>query len=623
MPTIRDSRFELSLTDDGADVTLVNRATGSRWTLDATTALADRSGATADYEVEPTRPRGNAPSAVPWESGSVERRGDHALVVTRRSPAGVAAFLWELAADGVRVTLMAGRTTVTVAALPGAFRPEGVSAPAVALPKNQGVWHRGTGRPFRSLMYREGHAGYSMPFFAVVGARDALLTVIEEEADARIWFEKAEGGRVIASAVADPSLGRLRYDRSVVMRFVAPDAASVCASYRQYVKDRGRLVTWEEKVAARPLLERLFGALMCFVGYCQDESLDYAASLKTLKRMGFDRAFVYPLCFGNVVEGFPMGGRPPIDIRRHLGLVESLGYLSAAWMWSEDVPDNGVDVVHDREGRPHLSWQIDAIRWFRACPVRQVPLSNRLQDERMSGFTGHHFDVVASRDALECFHPDHPLDRRDDAVWRRKVLATATRRGLVVSSEGFWGSAAPDYDIGSVKIPTPVHDDWYTVPMTALVYHDSLVHDWWEVDNYNNPHHRSQGGRGERYFPLGGGWQRLQAAQDALAGQPPNVMPFGSQYAFVGGQMSKGTELYRYTLDSPEVKEALALALPVARLHGRVGRVAMVGHETLAADGSLQATTFADGTRVAANYSKEPREVPGFGLVEGEGWKAV
>jgi hypothetical protein len=156
-----------------------------------------------------------------------------------------------------------------------------------------------------------------------------------------------------------------------------------------------------------------------------------------------------------------------------------------------------------------------------------------------------------------------------------------------------------------------------------LVYHDSCVHDWWEVDNYNNPHHRNQGQRGKVHFPLGGGgWQALQAAQDALMGAPPNVMPLGAQYAFVGGRMPE-TELYRYRLDDAEVAEALRHALPVARLHGRVGRLACVGHEVLTEDGSVQATSFADGTRVVANYSPEPREVQGVGLLAPVSWQVA
>ena len=67
--------------------------------------------------------------------------------------------------------------------------------------------------------------------------------------------------------------------------------------------------------------------------------------------------------------------------------------------------------------------------------------------------------------------------------------------------------------------------------------------------------------------------------------------------------------------------EALALALPVAQLHGRIGKLAWSRTRRSRADGSVQATTFADGTRVVANYSTEPREVPGVGVVEPQGWK--
>jgi len=631
MPTIRDRNIELFVSKDARTIRLTNRATGGRWVLDGDTALGDRSGAQwVRYDLDKrSKPGATDERGTPYayafnkKAGSVEALGDRALVVTRRGEAGELVMRFELTADGCRVSIVVGRTTVTSCALPGAFRPEGAAAMAVALPKNQGIWHKGTGGPFNHDLDREGHGGFTMPFFAGIGEHEALLTIIEQEHDARMWFQKTAGGRMAVSAVADASLGRLRYERSVLLRFVEPNLTAICQSYRQYVKDGGNLVTWEEKIAARPNLEKLFGALMCFIGYCQDADLDYAASFKRLKAMGFDRAFVYPLAMGNIVEGYPMGGRPPIDIRKHLGLLAELGYISAGWMWTEDVPADGPDIALNAEGKPFGGWTIDEYKWCRGCPVRQVALSNRIQDERMKGFTGHHFDVTASRGGMECFHADHPLDRREDAAWRRKVLETGTKRGLVVSSEGFWGWASPSYDIGSVKIATPVHADWYTVPMTALVYHDSLVHDWWEVDNYNNPHHRSQHKRGERYFPLGGGWQRLQAAQDALAGQPPNVFPFGSQYAFVEGVMSKGTELYRYNLDMAEVKEALALALPVARLHRRVGKLALVSHETLAGDGSVQASVFSDGTRVVVNYADEPRESAAVGVVEPTSWKAV
>jgi hypothetical protein len=628
MTSIRNDLMELAVSDDCAVVVLTDRRTGSRWLLDPATVLADGSGRDRlCFGANRKRGSGNivdetTPAPVAFVEGCVREQGDRALRVTLRGPAGQLVVDYELLHGSCRVTALAGESTVTSCSLPGAFRPEGADAPAVALPKNQGIWHRGTGGPFCFQMVREGHGGWSMPFAAAVGRRDALLHIIDTEHDARIWFEKTDAGQVRLTSLQDPTRGRLSYNRSVLLRFVEPNVTAICQAYRRYVRERGHFVSWDEKIEKRPNLRRLFGALMCFIGYCQDEDLDYAAAFRRLKAMGFDRAFVYPLSIGNAVRDFLMGGRPPVDVRRHLGLLDELGYLAASWMWVEDVPEDPADLMLSADGKSMFGWQIDDRRWFRSCPVRQLALANRIQDERMGGNTGEHFDVTASRQLLECYHPDHPLDRRDDAIWRRKVLETGTARGGVISSEGFWGFAAPSYDIGSVKIPVPVHADWYTVPMTSLVYHDSCVHDWWEVDNYNNPHHRTQGGRDKGYFPMGGGFQASQACQDALAGWPPNVMPFGSQYAFVAGQMP-ATELYRYTLDSPEVVEALKLALPVAQLHGRIGRLACVKHETLAQDGSVQATTFADGTRVMANYSNEPREVAGVGLLRPASWQAV
>jgi hypothetical protein len=72
---------------------------------------------------------------------------------------------------------------------------------------------------------------------------------------------------------------------------------------------------------------------------------------------------------------------------------------------------------------------------------------------------------------------------------------------LTVADDG----AAALRNLGSAKLPVPVHADWYAVPMTALVYHDSMIHDWWEVHNYNNPNHRNQFGSASVRFPQGGG----------------------------------------------------------------------------------------------------------------------
>ena len=75
-------------------------------------------------------------------------------------------------------------------------------------------------------------------------------------------------------------------------------------------------------------------------------------------------------------------------------------------------------------------------------------------------------------------------------------------------------------------------------------------------------------------------------------------------------------------ITDPKVKEALASALPVANLHRRIGRLDCIAHEVLSADGAVQATVFADGTRVVANYAGEPREVKGGKPLAAVSWNA-
>ena len=64
-----------------------------------------------------------------------------------------------------------------------------------------------------------------------------------------------------------------------------------------------------------------------------------------------------------------------------------------------------------------------------------------------------------------------------------------------MTSEGFWGRMTPYYDMGSTKFQHMIcRDEYYNVPLTMLVYHDSCFHNWWEFHNYNNPVFRAHFG---------------------------------------------------------------------------------------------------------------------------------
>jgi hypothetical protein len=222
--------------------------------------------------------------------------------------------------------------------------------------------------------------------------------------------------------------------------------------------------------------------------------------------------------------------------------------------------------------------------------------------------TWDHFDVLACAPNMECYaldHPAHlgrPMTRAEDRAWVRKTFLADQAKGLPVSSESFNDNYSLEYDLGSVKA-WPQYGPWpfWPIPLTMLVYHDSIIHSWWEVHNYNNSYFGRT--RMPEHFEYGGGRPRLMAALDALMGCPPDVFPFGAQYGWTG--RGKETFLFKYRFQDPEVQLALREALPVTQLHRRIGKQEMVHFKILSEDGYVQETAFADGTRVVANFSRD------------------
>ncbi len=69
---------------------------------------------------------------------------------------------------------------------------------------------------------------------------------------------------------------------------------------------------------------------------------------------------------------------------------------------------------------------------------------------------------------------------------------------------------------------------------------------------------------------------------------------------------------------------SLQLALPVAKLHEQIGMLEMTDFEFLSEDGYVQKTTFADGTRVYANFAPcVSKYMDGVGALQAESWIAV
>lgn len=540
-------------------------------------------------------------------------------------------FVWELLPDGVTVTVSAdeSKTALNGVALPGSFAPLD-GALTLALPIMQGVLYDGRGAAFEDAINYGGHEQFSMAMLGYLSERGGLLLSIEDYADWRGVLGKRADGRHYVYAEQIASLGALRYARRAHLYLTDARLTPLCKRYRQRIQQRGEWKGWAEKIAAKPAVEHLFGALMAFVGYNQDD-LDYVAQCRRLRAMGFERVFIYPVRFNHYSANFRMGGDAPIHLSdNEINAIKALGYDVAPWTWVFEALDDASPATHasfrrDVQQLPIPAWKMDEFQWYQCCTPAQIAFTRRSFNEGMAAMTWSHFDVTATVSPLECYALDHdghmgyPLDRRADVPLLRELLSAETVGNRVVCSEGFRDILTPAYDIGTTKLPPAFGSaEYWTVPMTLLVYHDSAIHDWWEMHSYN-AHASGAFNFPTRFGLKQAGLPRHKAALDALYGCPPNVFPFGRQYRWVDFD-ARRTESYRVRLEDAAVRDALAAALPVAHLHRRIGKLELVAHEFLSADGALQATIFGDGTRVVANLSAEVREAPD-GLIPALTWR--
>ena len=603
---LKNETIALVCSENGQGLALLDRQRSVRWELDATTLVY---GTSSDLSTRQPM----VPLAARVVDGAT-------LAVTLGVGEGELVLLYALHDDYVEVTLPVSPVDdLHWAVLPGSFVPAGEPL-KLLLPIMQGMLWDGRGEPFDAVRAEGSHTGFSMPFIGYLGDRGALLLTSETADDQRWWFGKAACGRVWAANVQIDSLGSMAYPRVARLYPVDADIVAVAKRYRRRVQERGRFVTWEEKLSHRPGLNRLFGALMAFIGYCRDD-VDYVEGCRRLKAYGFERALIYPIRFSVYDADIRMGGEPPVSLTPEaVAAIKELGYDVAPWSWLNEALDDGQPATQasfrrNAAGDVMKHWAIDTQQWYHVCYSLIEAYERRALGEELADVTWNHFDVLACVPPLECYarnhttHPCRPLSRTEERTWLRKVFEVDRALGLAVSSENFNDAYSLEMDIGSVKA-WPNYGPWpfWPVPLTMLVYHDSMLHSWWEVHNYNNPWHGRT--RGPAQFEYGGGRPRLQAALDALMGCPPDVFPFGAQYAYTG--RGKETFLYKFRFDDPEVQLALRAALPVARLHRRIGKQELVHFKILSEDGYVQESAFADGTHIVANFSRDTLgEVPG------------
>lgn len=488
-------------------------------------------------------------------------------------------------------------------------------------------------------------SGLIMPW---LGATDAALgagisLTIDTPFDASVRVGQRDG-RAVFEPVWQSEMGRFGYARKLRWHFFATGGYVAQAKhYRAHVRRHEEFSTLRERAQTRPHVDRLIGAVHIYT-WDDGRTLDLARDLKSA---GIERAWI----------GWDPS-HPPYPAKGYDEGLKELGYLAGVYDLYRDIYDD-----REFDQKAATNEQLRSM-WLHRYPYRgrfeqvvaRLP-GNKPKEMRLSGDVGimrywtctkallphvgerigrelavyphdsTFLDVTLAAGPIECYSPEHPMTRREDAAARLDIHRyMADKLGLVVGSEfgasygvphtefmhglvtlsNFWGretfdrnspyftgswrnTVRPEIMLGDSKA-SPSYWKYglgpeYRVPLFELVFHDCTVASWrWD----DNSHKQTET------------WARKDLFT-ALYGVAP-------QWNLDRGLWEKHRDRF--------VASYRALA-PIARA---VGYDEMTGHRFLNADRSLQETTFSSGRKVVANFAAHPqtaagREIPARGFV--------
>ncbi len=618
MFSISNDKISVEISDDANIIVVTDRIRNVKWQQDFSYCgyRLEDSGALLNFQI-----------------GKAYREND-GIIVEYNTVNGIIKQCWQIYDDNVKISLQEIDDSIRVVTLPGPMVPVS-DTNELALPLYQGLLLRDSTGTWHKRAMSGGHGNFGMSMFGNLSSDGALL-VVQESLSNWIGNYGAKDGKLYAffEEMYCPVDGWC--DSSVRLYPTGNNITAVCKQFRKYLIERDMFVSWEEKIAKKPAIANLFGSLMAFTGYNRADDIDYAASVQRLRDYGFEKIFLFPVRMVQYSLDFKMGGDDPVWLSDgEIDKIKSIdGAMIGPWGWTFEGLDDGTPERHsiyrrNSDGSFMPFWKIDDFQWYQACPTEQQKHIIERFNSDLKKMDWIHFDVLATVPANLCFcleHKEHgnkPLGRIEDTKRIQEIFTSETCGNRVVSSEGFVGHFTPYYDIGTTKImPGNKMTKNTPVPMTMLVFHDSCIHDWWELQNYNALEGWPITEFGDEFGMVGTGRPGLKATLDALYGSPPNLMPFGRQYAWVNINTRESFG-FKVTIDDELVQEAMAIALPVSQLHKEIGMLEMLEFDFLNDDRTLQTTLFANGTRIISNISQDPIQSELYGIIPPESWIKV
>ena len=509
-----------------------------------------------------------------------EARVDFSFVTLRESKRDIAEVCWPapLTADGA--DCYAVLNTMQGQLLPGDW-PEAI----------------GEKLPFDGQMCSE--AAY-MPWWGEVAPKGAYLAYVRDSWDAKYAIAHPAGGPTRVHARHLPSLGRMRYARTVSFYFLpsGSDYNALCRRYRAIAEEEGRAVTLRQKAAKNPRVEKLIGACVMHVPGKKHVSEDsryydrehpenndsvtpfahWEARVRALREKGVDQLYLHQDGWGQ--PGYDNQHPDYLPPCREMGgwegmkalsdAMEELGFMFGVHDQYRDYyldaptydPDNAIQAP-DGSIYGHAIWAGGKQNYLCASLAPEYVRRNFSQlFEHGIHLEGTYLDVFTCNEADECANPRHPMTRRECLDHRAECFHYLTAHGVVPSSE----------EVNDWAMPSQVFCHWapypgqcaIAAPLFNLVYHDCVLIPW--------------------MMPAGE-W-----------GIPEGTTGF--LQCLLNGGMGYMSE----TAEGEALDENIAQWGVIRDLQRHVARETMVSHEFLNESRTRQATRFADGTRVEVDF---------------------
>ncbi|NOY82954.1 MAG: hypothetical protein GXP31_18305 [Kiritimatiellaeota bacterium] len=464
------------------------------------------------------------------------------------------------------------------------------------------------------------HQRLSMPWWGVTDGERGVMTQIDTPYDCMFsvqWVKTPRGDRTLPQVTWTGAKRTFAYPRRVTFRFLAAGGyVAMAKAFRHAEQARGAFRSWADKLRVDPAAARLRGALDVW-----HQPALTARLIADLRRAGVRHALISKPRAGEApaLQGIDPGA---VSAAVRAGYLIG-GYHNYSWIQGRLIArkprreQGGIMSENDTFEYKKTPW--DPRGFLMRCPVTLADALRPVGQAAVAAGLNYFFldTTTTGGSILECYHPKHPLVRRDGAAYLRRALEELCDRGLVVGSErGKWWAASAVHVFEGIETLSEYGGAYYgkggaghwvgpylenkpgfrerclgydfnparRLPLFQLVYHDSVYCTRrWNQDPGRDPSL----------------WDRHDL-MNILYGTAPLVFMHPKAGNVIGGAgWEKVKERYLRTYRT------------VCGWHEKIGFDEMVDHRFLSKDRLIQETRFASGWTVVVDFSdrawRDPR----------------